>query len=67
MDAQVSKGLANPLTVTPAGPGHPSARSSSDSQSWSACVATVPTLSTIDRQAGDAVHELATDVRHHAE
>ena len=54
MEAQVSKGLTNPLTVTPAGPDHPSACSSSDNQSWSACVATVPTWSTIDRQAGDA-------------
>ena len=54
MEAQVSKGFTNPLTVTPAGPDHPSAFSSSDSQSWSDWVATVPTWSTIDRQAGEA-------------
>ena len=53
MEAQVSKGLTNPLTVTPAGPDHPSAASSSDNQSWNACVATVPTLSTMERQAAD--------------
>ena len=59
MDAHVSKGFTNPLTVAPEGPDHPSAASSSDSQSWNACVATVPTLSTIERQAGDAARSSA--------
>ena len=67
MEAQVSKGLTNPLTVTPAGPDHPSAFSSSDSQSWNAWVATVPTLSTIDAPGRGRREEFAADVRHHAE